>query len=103
MGRRVEWSPETIEDAQSIAEYIERDSAFYARAVVSKIIATARAIPQAPLIGRVVPEVGDDSIRERFVYSYRLICRIKPGRILIVAVIHGKRLLETVDDRFDHG
>ncbi len=39
-------------------------------------------------------------IRERFIYSYRLVYRIEPGRILVVAVIHGKRLLENVSERF---
>ena len=53
------------------------------------------------MIGRIVPEVGDETIRERFVYSYRLVYRIEPDRILVVAVIHGKRLLENVSERLD--
>ena len=44
----IEWSPEALEDLESIAEYIERDSEFYARAVVSKILATSRKIPDQP-------------------------------------------------------
>lgn len=36
------WSPEAIEDLESIAEYISRDSEFYARAVVTKIVEVAR-------------------------------------------------------------
>ena len=38
MDYTVEWSPEAIEDLESIAEYIARDSDFYARAVVSKVL-----------------------------------------------------------------
>jgi addiction module RelE/StbE family toxin len=94
MEYRVTWSPEAVEDLKSIAEYIERDSSFYARSVVSKIIAVSRNIKKFPLLGRVVPELGDENIRERFVYSYRLVYNIKQKNILIVAVIHGKRLLE---------
>jgi plasmid stabilization system protein ParE len=37
MDYRIVWSPEAIEDIESIAEYIERDSKFYAKAVVNKI------------------------------------------------------------------
>ena len=48
-----------------------------------------------------MPEVGDERIRERFIYSYRLVYRVEPEQILIVAVIHGKRLLENVPERFD--
>jgi len=46
-----------------------------------------------------VPKFGDEHIRERFVYSYRLIYRIREHQVLVVAVIHGKRLLEAIDDR----
>jgi plasmid stabilization system protein ParE len=44
-------------------------------------------------MGRVVPEIGQKNIRERFVYSYRVIYRIELEQILVVAVIHGSRLL----------
>ena len=39
MDYKVKWSPEATEDLESIAEYIARDSEFYARSVVSKILA----------------------------------------------------------------
>jgi len=96
----VTWSPEAIEDLESIADYISRDSAFYARAVVTKILEVARNIKDFPWLGRVVPELGDDKIRERFVYSYRVVYHIEGNRILIVAVIHGKRLIENISERF---
>jgi len=48
----------------------------------------------------VVPEIGDEDIRERFIYSYRLVYKIQQKRILIVAVIHGKRLIENIEARF---
>ncbi len=101
MDLEVEWSPEATEDLESIAKYIARDSEFYARAVVAEILAVSRSIREFSLIGRIVPEIGNDRIRERLVYSYRLVYRIEPQRILIVAVIHGKRLLESVPERFD--
>ena len=101
MNLEVKWSPEATEDLESIAEYITRDSEFYARAVVTKILSVSRTIGEFPLIGRIVPEIGDERMRERFVYSYRLVYRIEPERILIVAVIHGKRLLENISGRFE--
>ena len=101
MDFEVKWSPEAMEDLESIVEYIARDSEFYARAVVAEILSVSRNIVEFPLIGRVVPEMGDERIRERFVYSYRLVYRIESERILIVAVIHGKRLIENLSDRFE--
>ena len=47
------------------------------------------------MAGRMVPELGNADIRERFLYSYRLIHEIQPEYINIMAVIHGKRLLES--------
>ena len=101
MEYRVTWSPEAVEDLESIAEYIERDSAFYAQSVVSQILEVSRTIKEFPLIGRVLPEIGDENIRERFIYSYRLVYEIQQQRILIVAVIHGKRLLENIGGGFE--
>lgn len=101
MDNAVKWSPEAIEDLESIAEYIAKDSRFYASAVVSKILLTSRKIPEQPFLGRMVPEIGSKNIRERFVYSYRLVYEIKRNVINIVAIIHGKRLLENVSERFE--
>ena len=95
MARRLAWSPEAADDLADITAYIARDSSAYARAVAKKVLATAKSIQQFPEIGRVVPELGNALLRERFVYSYRVIYRIEPRRILIVAILHGKRLLET--------
>lgn len=100
MDLEVRWSPEATEDLEAIAEYIARDSEYYARAVVTETLSVSRGAGQFSLIGRIVPEIGHESIRERFIYSYRLIYRIESQRILIVAVIHGKRLLENIADRF---
>jgi len=100
MDCKVVWSPEAIEDLQSIVEYIERDSEFYARAVVIKILDVSRNIKNLPLSGRVVPEIGDNNIRELFVYSYRVIYQIQEPEILIVAVMHGKRQFESISERF---
>ncbi|MBL4620766.1 MAG: type II toxin-antitoxin system RelE/ParE family toxin [Immundisolibacteraceae bacterium] len=101
MAQQLSWSPEAVEDLQAIAEFISRDSPGYASAVVTKMVAVSRSLIETPLIGRVVPELGDQKIRERFVYSYRLIYRIRDDEILVAAIIHGKRLIDGVSDRFE--
>jgi plasmid stabilization system protein ParE len=91
MARVLAWSPEAIEDIEAIAAYIERDSPWYAKAVVSKLIDTAESIPQYPELGRMVPELGDSTIRERLVHRYRLIYRLEENRAVIAAVIHARQ------------
>lgn len=100
MARQLAWSPEAVEDLQEIGRYIARDSALYARAVVTSVVETAESLPEHPRLGRAVPEYGDPDVRERFVYSYRLVYRVETHRLLIVAVVHGSLLLsEVMDDR----
>lgn len=94
MAIQLEWSNEALEDIESIATYIEKDSPFYAKSVVTKFFEKAEIIKDFVELGRIVPELGDSNIREIFVYSYRLIYKIDSNTVLFVAVIHGKRLLE---------
>ena len=94
MAFRLDWSQEALEDIESIAAFIERDSPVYARAVVAKIFEKAEILREFSELGRTVPELNDSAIREIFVYSYRLIYKVEDERILCVAVVHGRRLLE---------
>jgi addiction module RelE/StbE family toxin len=97
MAYRVEWSPRAIHDVESIAEYISRDSTAYAAAVVRNIIAVTRTLARFPLAGRMVPELEDDALRERFVYSYRIIYRVEKHTVIITAVIHGRQMLPSIE------
>jgi len=64
---------------------------------VNKILETSRNLSNFPFTGRIVPELGEENIREKFAYSYRIIYSIQDETITIAAVIHGKRLLEPKD------
>src|SRR6266404_7955241 len=94
MGHIVTWSPRAIDDVDAIAAYIALDSESYAASVVRTILEKTRSLSEFPYMERVVPEFGDDAIREVFAYSYRIVYRIEVDEITIAAVIHGKRLLE---------
>jgi len=98
MAHRVIWSPRAVEDVEAIASYIAEDSAAYAASVVRTILEKARGLSEFPYVGRVVPEFGDDAIREVFAYSYRIVYRVEREEITIAAVIHGKRLIEMAID-----
>jgi len=94
MAFQLEWSEEALEDIESIATYIEKDSPIYAKSVVSKFFEKAEILQEFSEIGRKVPEFNDEAIREIFVYSYRLIYKVEETKVLFVAVVHGKRLLD---------
>ena len=67
MDYQIVWSPEALADVESIASYIARDSETYAKAVVDKILETTRNVQAFPFLGRRVPELGQETIRERLV------------------------------------
>jgi plasmid stabilization system protein ParE len=87
------WTNEALLDLDELTDYIARDSVHYAQSVAASILKTAKTIPEHPKIGRIVPEIERDDIRERFVYSYRLVYQVREDRIPLIAIIHGSRLL----------
>ena len=100
MAAAVVWSQEALEDVDAIAAYISRDSPYHAQRVVEEIFKLAASVAEHPRIGRVVPELKDEVVRECFIYSYRVIYEISEGGIEILGVIHGRRSLESVESRF---
>ena len=90
---QVVWLPAALDDLDGIADYIAADSPRYAAAVVERFKAASRDLARFPRIGPRVREWDDDSYRQRIIYSYRLIYRLRDDRVEILAVIHGARLL----------
>jgi toxin ParE1/3/4 len=80
MAHRVVWSPRALADVEAIAAYIASDSITYAKAVVRKILASTRTLEHFPRAGRKVPEFDNETIRELFVYSYRIIYAVEEAR-----------------------
>ena len=88
------WTEPAIEDLHNIFSYIALESRFYAQKVVDEIIEKAESIVPFPEMGRVVPELQDENIREVFVYSYRIVYELVTDTVQINAIIHGRRDLE---------
>ena len=99
MDYTVVWSGDVLDDIDALAEYIARDSVFYAQQVVTNIIESGDTLVAQHTRGRVVPELNDPAIRELFVYSYRLLYEINDveREVHMLAVLHGKRLLSSLD------
>ena len=99
MDYTVVWSEEVLDDIDALADYIARDSVFYAQQVVDAILGLGDSLVTQPARGRVVPELNDTAIRELFVYSYRMLYEIREDEteIHLLAVLHGKRLLSSLE------
>lgn len=99
MDYTVVWSEGVLDDIDALADYIARDSFFYAQQVVGVILGLGDSLATQPARGRVVPELNDTAIRELFVYSYRMLYEIREDEreIHLLAVLHGKRLLSSLE------
>ncbi len=92
------WTEMAIDDLNNIAEYISKDSQYYAKDFIQRIINKIETITLFPKMGRKVPEQNDEDIREILYHNYRLIYKIDIEKIYIVIVSHGSFDLE---ERFD--
>lgn len=69
-------------------KYITHDSPVYAKRMVDRLTKRSEQIADFPMSGRMVPEYEADDIREMIEKPYRIIYRIKPDQIDVLAVIH---------------
>jgi plasmid stabilization system protein ParE len=85
------WADPAKIDLKAIYDFIASDSKYYAKKVVQDIIDRTNIIEAYPTIGRKVPELDDENVREIFAYSYRILYEIKSEKIYIIGIIHGRR------------
>jgi len=90
---RVHWTENAIGHLVNIYEYIAINSPTYAKRMVDKITIRSQQIEDHPMSGRKVPEYNADDVRELIEKPYRIIYRIKPGQVDVLAVVHSARLL----------
>ena len=99
MAWKVIWTEAAWNDLEEAADYIARDSAYYASAFVCEAQEAANSLCQMAKRGRIVPEFDDPSIRELFVRNYRLIYKITEQNVYVIAFIHGSRNLWALKDK----
>jgi len=90
---RIVWMPSALDDLKSIRDYIAKDSEYYASKFLDGVFDKAERLVEFPLSGRIVPELGNPSVREIIYGSYRIIYEISNNNVFVLTVIHGMRLL----------
>ena len=76
MAYKVKWSPLAASNFEDIYNYIAKDSKHYAALFAKKVNAAIKIIPQFPKAGRIVPEYGDENLREKIYENYRIVYRV---------------------------
>ena len=91
---KIVWSPQSLDDLEGIAEYIAKDSTFYASSFVGKIVDAVQKIASFPKIGRKVPEANDERVREILYKQYRIIYQHLEESVEILTIFHSSRLFD---------
>jgi len=90
MSLEVKWTDLAIRDVQEYIKWIKNDSDFHAARVARAIFELADDIPRRPLMGHIVPELKNESLRFKLIFGRRLIYEIRPDLIVIKRVISCK-------------
>lgn len=93
---RVVWSPDALDDLDTIRAYIGRNSRIYAAEFIERILVATDRLEMFPLSGRVVPEKDRDDYRELIVQNYRVLYVVEGDDVNITAVVHGTRRLPDI-------
>ena len=90
----IKWTDQSLEDIKSIAEFIARDSRKYAKIQVKRIVDRVSILKNQPLLGRIVPELKNENIRELILGNYRIVyVTVSKSQIDILTVHHSSRLI----------
>ena len=93
MAQGVIWTQSAADDLEQMADYIAKDSPYYASTFVQTVLDLSRSLDRFPRRGRITPEFGDPEIRELLIGNYRLIYKVGETDISILGLVHGARNL----------
>jgi len=87
------WSGPALRDLRAIRHHVSRSRPDAARRLGVAIRERVERLRTFPHSGRVVPEIGLDHIREIIVRPYRVVFEVREHRVLILRVLHSRRLI----------
>jgi plasmid stabilization system protein ParE len=91
------WHLDARADLDGVREFIERDSSLSAKLFIARIVAAAEHLRDHAQMGRMVPEIGDESYRELIFQNYRIVYRVvRRGGVVVIGVIHAALDFERV-------
>ena len=93
----VKWSDHAKADLRHIHDFIAEDSKHYAKKVTQDIVDKTLCLSELPQIGKVVPEIGNENIRELHLYSYRILYEVKADHNYVLAVVHKRQDFQPED------
>jgi len=94
----VTWSLDARRQLKEIYTFIARDSNTYAERVTDQMVERSMQLDDLPYRHRMMPELGEECVREFSIYSYRVIFEIMPNdQIAVLAVVHKRQDIQPDD------
>ena len=95
---QVIFAPRAERDLKSITFRIARlSSAEIAERFGNRLIDRALTLATLPERGRIVPELGEPDLREIIFKSYRIVYRLRAGRVEVIRFWHAARGTPEID------
>ena len=88
---QIRWSLTAENDLQAVEVFIAKDSVLQAVSFIDRLIESTEKLSSLPKIGRVVPEFGQESLREVIFHGYRVVYQLRGDSVTILRVVHGAR------------
>ena len=89
--RRVVWTSNARRALDEVLTHIAEESPDGAQRILHAALDLATSLETLSDRGRVVPEIGNPTIREVFVYRYRMLYEVGGAEVRILAFLHGAR------------
>lgn len=87
----IAWSAPALEDVKALRKWLGRDSQPLSDSVVETIFDSIEKVIPFPRIGRVVTEVGDDTVRELLFRTFRIVYKVTAEGIVVLGILYGGR------------
>ncbi len=94
---RIVWTDQAYLRLAEIEDFVARDRLDAAERLVVRLIDRVDVLAQQPSVGRVLPELPRSGLRELVEGNYRIVYRLREGKVEILTVFEGHRRLP-VDD-----
>ena len=92
----VVWRPQALRDLEAIEAYYQEVAPDFAPLFVAGAFESTERLADFPRAGRVVPEIGEPSIRELLYRQYRIIYVVGESSAEVLTVYHSSRHLGTL-------
>jgi toxin ParE1/3/4 len=96
---KVIWTKPALNDLDEIITYIATDSVDITISQYERIKEASKDIGNFPKQSRIIPELQNENLtkfREIIIKPWRMMYRIEDNRILILAIIDGRRNIEEI-------